>query len=85
MNKSSPRSLSPRKRGAAFGRFPVEKAFAGLEQVLASGSDWILESGYSLADINLMPYVARLDYLELLDIWTGARPVSTPGPSHPGS
>ena len=51
-----------------------EKAFAGLEQALASGSDWILESGYSLADINLMPYVARLDYLNLLDIWTADRP-----------
>jgi hypothetical protein len=28
----------------------------------------------SLADINLMPYVARLDYLGLLDVWISDRP-----------
>lgn len=50
-----------------------EKIFANLEQTLAAGSDWILRSGYSLADINLMPYVARLEYLNLLDLWTEER------------
>jgi len=53
-----------------------EKAFANLERALDSGGDWILQSGYSLADINLMPYVARLDYLNLLDIWTSGRPAT---------
>ena len=28
----------------------------------------------SLADISMMPYVARLDYLQLLDVWTDERP-----------
>ena len=28
----------------------------------------------TLADINLMPYAARLDYLGLLDLWTADRP-----------
>jgi glutathione S-transferase len=50
-----------------------EKMFANLEQTLAPGGDWILGSGYSLADISLMPYVARLDYLGLLDLWTAER------------
>lgn len=53
-----------------------EKAFANLEQALGSRGGWILESGYSLADINLMPYVARLDYLNLLDIFTAGRPAT---------
>jgi glutathione S-transferase len=53
-----------------------EKAFASLEQALSAGGHWILASGYSLADINLMPYVARLDYLNLLDIWIGERPAT---------
>lgn len=53
-----------------------EKAFANLEQTLESGSEWILASGFSLADINLVPYVARLDYLGLLGIWTAERPAT---------
>ena len=28
----------------------------------------------TLADINLMPFAARLDYLGLLDLWTENRP-----------
>jgi glutathione S-transferase len=28
----------------------------------------------SLADINLMPFAARLDYLGLLDLWIKDRP-----------
>jgi len=51
-----------------------EKAFANLEQALVSSGDWILHSGYSLADINLAPYVARLNYLTLLDLFTDGRP-----------
>ena len=53
-----------------------EKAFANLEQALEAGSEWILAGGYSLADINLAPYVARLDYLGLLEIWTAGRPAT---------
>ena len=51
-----------------------EKAFNRLEGVLSDGRDWILGSNYTLADINLMPYVARLSYLGLLDIWVKNRP-----------
>jgi len=35
---------------------------------------WVLGSYVSLADINLMPFAARLDYLGLLDLWTENRP-----------
>jgi len=52
-----------------------ERAFKLLEQMLAeSGGPWILGAEPSLADINLMPFAARLDYLGLLDLWSANRP-----------
>jgi glutathione S-transferase len=52
-----------------------ERAFKLLEQTLAdTGGPWILGADPSLADINLMPFAARLDYLGLLDLWIGSRP-----------
>jgi glutathione S-transferase len=51
-----------------------ERAFKLLEEMLAAGGPWILGPRASLADINLMPYAARLDYLGLLDLWTADRP-----------
>src|SRR6202012_5848872 len=53
---------------------PYERPFKMLEAMLAeSGGPWILGSDPSLADINLMPFAARLDYLGLLDLWIGDR------------
>ncbi len=52
-----------------------ERAFRHLEETLAeTGGPWVLGRAATLADINLMPYAARLDYLGLLEAWTGARP-----------
>lgn len=51
-----------------------EKAFQLLEATLAEAGPWILGARPSLADINLMPYVARLEFLGLLELWTAARP-----------
>jgi glutathione S-transferase len=51
-----------------------EKAFKTMETELSSGGPWLLGSELSLADINLMPFVARLEYLTLLDIWIENRP-----------
>lgn len=51
-----------------------EKLFADMEEILADGRTWLVEDRLSLGDINLMPYVARLDYLQLLDIWISERP-----------
>lgn len=50
-----------------------ERMFKALEQQLGEGGPWILGAEPTLADINLMPYVARLDYLGLLDVWTSDR------------
>jgi glutathione S-transferase len=51
-----------------------ERAFGALEAALAEGGPCILGDKPTLADIALMPYVARLDYLGLLEVWTENRP-----------
>jgi len=51
-----------------------EKMFKMLESALAEGGPWILGSSPSLADINLMPYIARLEFLGLANLWTDQRP-----------
>src|SRR5262249_45181140 len=51
-----------------------ERAFKLLEETLTGTGPWILGRDPSLADINLMPFAARLDYLGLLDLWIGDRP-----------
>jgi glutathione S-transferase len=51
-----------------------ERAFKLLEETLAETGPWIVGDRASLADINLMPFAARLDYLGLLDLWIGDRP-----------
>ena len=45
-----------------------EMAFRTMEKDLSSGSPWLLGGDMSLADINMMPFVARLEYLGLLDV-----------------
>ena len=51
-----------------------ESAFEKLEKTLAHGRLWVMGDAFTLADIVLAPYMARLDYLTLLDVWTGERP-----------
>ena len=51
-----------------------ERAFKMLETTLAEGGPWIVGAAPTLADINLMPLVARLDHLGLLGVWTDDRP-----------
>jgi glutathione S-transferase len=42
--------------------------FKALGQERAEGGPWILGAEPTLADITLMPYVARLDHLGLLAV-----------------
>ena len=51
-----------------------ERAFKMLERHVAESGPWILGASATLADINLMPYAARLDYLGLLELWIDDRP-----------
>ena len=51
-----------------------ERAFKMLEDALAEAGPWIVGANASLADISLMPFAARLNYLGLLDLWIKDRP-----------
>lgn len=51
-----------------------ERAFTGMEEALSAAGEWLLGGDFTLADINLMPYVARLEYLNLLELWLERRP-----------
>jgi glutathione S-transferase len=57
----------------AQGIFAFEKMFREMEADLSAKQEWLL-GDFSLADINLIPFVARLEYLDLLDIWIADRP-----------
>ena len=50
-----------------------EMAFEKMEKDLRAAGPWLLGAEISLADINMMPFVARMAYLDLLDIWTAER------------
>lgn len=52
-----------------------EKAFKTMESDLSDGRSWLMGEQFTLADINLIPLIARLYYLDLLDIWTFKRPL----------
>ena len=53
-----------------------ERAFKLMEETLAAGGPWILGKQVTLADIAMMPFVARLSYLGL------ARSVDRQAPAH---
>jgi glutathione S-transferase len=53
-----------------------EKAFLKMDTDLSSAGPWLLGAEYSLADVNMTPFVARLAYLNLLDLWLAERPLS---------
>jgi glutathione S-transferase len=53
-----------------------EMAFQKMEKDLHAGGPWLLGAELSLADINMMPFVARMAYLGLLDIWIDDRPAT---------
>ena len=47
-----------------------EKAFKVLDASLAEfGGPWLLGGRFTLADINMIPYLWRVEYLDLIDIW----------------
>ncbi|MCY4549794.1 MAG: glutathione S-transferase family protein [Defluviicoccus sp.] len=51
-----------------------ESAFEKLEKTLSHAGPWVMGDAFTIADIVLAPYMARLDYLTLLEVWTGDRP-----------
>lgn len=57
------------------GIFAFEKMFGEMDEALADGRPWLVGKDFSLGDINVMPFAARLDYLTILDVWIGGRPL----------
>jgi glutathione S-transferase len=56
-----------------------EKAFKTMDTALSetpegNGGPWLLGNKFTLADINMIPYVWRIEFLDLIDIWTDQRP-----------
>ena len=56
------------------GTVAYEKIFQKINKALSDGREWLTGGMYSLAEINLAPYFVRLEYMNLLDVWTGDRP-----------
>ena len=53
-----------------------DMAFGKMEKDLKAAGPWLLGAELSLADINMMPFVARMAYLDLLDVWLEGRPAA---------
>ena len=51
-----------------------ERAFRQLESQLIKGGPWIMGDQVTLADIALAPYVSRLGFLKLIDLWIADKP-----------
>ncbi|HTV38089.1 MAG TPA: glutathione S-transferase family protein [Xanthobacteraceae bacterium] len=56
------------------GIFAFEKLFQEMEDALAPEQEWLAGKCFSLGDINVIPFAARLHYLNLLDVWIASRP-----------
>jgi glutathione S-transferase len=74
--------------GVEQGIFAFEKLFHEMEEALEPGQDWLVGTRCSLGDINIIPFAARLHYLNLLDMWIADRPqrggsVREQGPVYP--
>src|SRR5262249_78989 len=53
-----------------------EIAFEKMEKDLKAGGPWLVGANLTLADINMMPFVARMDFMDLLDVWIADRPTA---------
>lgn len=59
----------------AQGIFAFERMFGEMEEALSDHRPWLVGQNFSLADINVIPFAARLDYLAILDVWINDRPL----------
>ncbi len=55
----------------------LEKLFQKIESVLNDRRRWLCGDQFTLAEVNLAPYLARLEYVNVIDIWLVERPFST--------
>ena len=52
-----------------------EKLFRAMDDALKDGRTWLVHDNLTLGDINVMPFVTRLHYLNLLDLFIDQRPL----------
>jgi glutathione S-transferase len=53
-----------------------ETGFANIDKALADGRPWIMGDAYTLADLCVTPFVARMEYVRLFDAFTATRPMT---------
>lgn len=51
-----------------------ERTFGNIETTLADGRRWLMGDGFTLAELNLATFIARLDGLRMLPVWLDDRP-----------
>jgi glutathione S-transferase len=53
-----------------------ERIFGNIESALDDGRPWLMGEMFTLAEVNLAAFVARLDGLRLLPVWLDDRPLT---------
>ena len=51
-----------------------ERIFKKIESVVSDGRTWLMGEEFTLADLNLAPFIARLDGLQLIEPWLADKP-----------
>ena len=51
-----------------------ERIFGKIQKTLSDGRPWLIGKKFTLADVNLAPFVARLDGLQLVEQWVQDKP-----------
>ena len=51
-----------------------ERMFGNIERALTDGRSWLMGDAFTLAEVNLAPFIARLDGLRMLPVWLDVRP-----------
>jgi glutathione S-transferase len=51
-----------------------ERIFKKIESVVSDGRTWLMGEEFTLADLNLAPFIARLDGLQLVEPWLADKP-----------
>jgi glutathione S-transferase len=51
-----------------------ERTFGTIEGALSDGRPWLMGDAFTLAEVNLAPFIARLDGLNMLPVWLDERP-----------
>ena len=51
-----------------------ERIFGSIDRAMSDGRSWLMGNQFTLAEVNLAPFIARLDGLKLVDSWLKKRP-----------